>query len=343
MIGRVLAASLWVAAWAFPAAAQLTADAEKALYTAAKAEGAVNWYVAHYSTENAEKYGRAFTAKYPGIKVNVVRATSGVVFQRVVQELRSGPPQADVLATADLSHYLELKKRGQLVAYTPANSATLIEPMRKIDPDGQYHVVSYGLVTLMRRTDKVASRDAPKAWTDLHDPRWRNQISISHPSFSGSVTTWTAALNKLYGWSFFEKLEKNKPQVGRSLLDTNATLKAGERSVGMALLQAVVEDANKGEPLAPIYPSDGSVVIIGAMAIVKGSPHPNAAKLFLEFLQSEAFDRLQSQDFIEPMHENVPSRTGLVLKDIKLLQIPPEELLKVAQEIKDKWRDTFGN
>jgi iron(III) transport system substrate-binding protein len=260
-----------------------------------------------------------------------------------VQELRSGPPQGDVLASADLSHYLELKKRGQLVAFTPANSATIIEPMRKIDPDGMYHVVSFGLVTLMRRSDKVKPEDAPKSWTDLHDPRWRNQISISHPSFSGSVTTWTAALNKLYGWSYFEKLEKNKPQVGRSLLDTNATLKAGERSVGMALKQAVDEDAAKGEPLALIYPSDGSVVIIGAMAIVKGAPHPNAAKLFLEYLQSEAFDRIQSQDFFEPTHEGVPSRTGMVLKDTKLLQIPPEELLKAAPEIKDKWRDTFGN
>ncbi|MBV9835681.1 MAG: extracellular solute-binding protein [Alphaproteobacteria bacterium] len=343
MIGRMLVAALLVATWSLPAAAQLTPDAEKALYEAAKAEGSVNWYVAHYSTEIAERYGRAFTEKYPGVKVNVVRATSGVVFQRVVQELRSGPPQADVLASADISHYLELKRRGQLETYRPANSATLIEPMRRIDPDDQYHAVSFGLVVLMRRTDKVKAEDAPKAWTDLHDPRWRNQIALSHPSFSGSVTTWTAALNKAYGWSFFEKLEKNKPQIGRSLLDTNAMLKAGERTVGMALLQAAAQDQDKGEPIAPIYPTDGGVVIAGSMAIVKGAPHPNAAKLFMEYLQGEAFDRLQSQDFFEPMHEGVPSRTGLVLKNTKLLIISPEELLKAAPEVKDKWRDTFGN
>lgn len=343
MIGRMLAATLLLVAWAWPASAQLTPDAEKALYEAAKAEGSVTWYVAHYSTETAEKYGRSFTEKYPGVKVNVVRATSGVVFQRVVQELRSGPPQADVLASADISHYLELKRRGQLLAYRPANSATLIEPMRRIDPDDQYHAVSFGVVVLMRRTDKVKAEDAPKAWTDLHDPRWRNQIALAHPSFSGSVTTWTAALNQVYGWSFFEKLEKNKPQVGRSLLDTNAMLRSGERTVGMAILQAAAEDAGKGLPIAPIFPADGAVLIAGSMAIVKGAPHPNAAKLFMEYLQSEAFDRLQSQDFFEPMHEGVPSRTGLVLKNTKLLIISPTDLLKAAPEVKDKWRDTFGN
>ena len=82
MIGRMLVAALLVAAWAWPVSAQLTPDAEKALYEAAKAEGSVTWYVAHYSTETAEKFGRAFTEKYPGVKVNVVRATAGVVFQR---------------------------------------------------------------------------------------------------------------------------------------------------------------------------------------------------------------------------------------------------------------------
>ena len=94
------------------AQAQFSGDAEKALYDAAKNEGELTWYTAHYAVEQAEQYGREFTAKYPGVKCNVVRTTAHVAYQRLAQELKAGGPQVDVFASTDVSHCLELKGKG---------------------------------------------------------------------------------------------------------------------------------------------------------------------------------------------------------------------------------------
>ena len=85
------------------ALADFSGEAEKALYEAAKAEGELTWYDAHHHAELAEIYGRAFTTKYPGVKVNVVRTTANIAFQRVAQELKAGGLQCDVLSSTDIS------------------------------------------------------------------------------------------------------------------------------------------------------------------------------------------------------------------------------------------------
>ena len=81
---------------------QFAGDAEKALHEAAKKEGELTWYTAHYAVEQAEEYGREFTAKYPGVKCNVIRTTAHVAYQRLAQELKAGGPQVDRSADAAL-------------------------------------------------------------------------------------------------------------------------------------------------------------------------------------------------------------------------------------------------
>ena len=69
---------------------------------------------------------------------------------------------------------------------------------------------------LIYNSSKVKPEDAPRTWTDLLDPKWKNQVATGHPAFSGCTGVWVVALRKLYGWSYFEKLAKNNPRVGRS-------------------------------------------------------------------------------------------------------------------------------
>ena len=130
--------------------------------------------------------------------------------------------------------------------------------------------------------------DAPKNWTDLLDPKWKDNIALGHPGFSGYVGTWALTLRNQYGWDFFEKLAKNNPRVGRSINDTVTMLNAGESAIaGSGPVGTLMESAQKGNPLAMIYPTDGTVLIIAPSGIMKGSKHPNAARLFMEFLLSE--------------------------------------------------------
>ena len=326
-----------------PVAAQLAGDAEKTLYEAAKKEGQLTWYTAHYSAETAEKMAAAFMRKYPGIKVNVVRTTAHVAYQRLTQELKAGGPQVDVLGSTDISHYLELKSKGLLEKYIPVNASTVLEPLRNVDPDGFHHITSLGVIGITYNKNKVKPEDLPKSWPDLVDPKWRNQVSVGHPAFSGYVGIWVLTMTKMYGWSYFEKLEKGKPQIGRSIQDTLTMLKAGERSIAAGSIATAIEAAAKGDPLGWIYPSDGTVVIVATQGIIKGCKNLNAAKLFQEWSLSEDASKTMVEDYGEPLHSSVPPKGGTPLKDLKQLILKPEEILKGVPEIKEKWRDTFGN
>ena len=131
-------------------------------------------------------------------------------------------------------------------------------------------------------TQKVQPADAPKQWTDLLDPRWRNQVTVGHPAYSGTVGTWVVAMRKLYGWSYFERLERNRPLIGRSVNDAVGVLNAGERIVAAGPSGLSQVQAARGNPIGLVQPKDGAVLVVSPSAVMANAPHPNAARLFME-------------------------------------------------------------
>jgi iron(III) transport system substrate-binding protein len=322
--------------------ATLAPDAEKALYAAAQKEGEVTLYTAHYAADLAERFGAAFTAKYPGVKVNVVRTTAQVAYQRLTQELKSGGPQVDLFQTTDIGHCVELKGKGLLEKYIPANATTLIPALQNVDPDGFYHTTSIGIVGVTYNTSKVKPGEAPKKWQDLLDPRWKNQVSVGHPAFSGYVGIWAYEMNRLYGWDYFEKLKANAPQIGRSIQDTLTMLRAGERSVAAGATQTALEAKLRGEPIDIIYPEDGTIVVIAPSAIPKGCKHPNAAKLLLEFFSSPDASVVSLTGQQDGIHPGSTPKGAKPFQELKSLVANADALVKGIPDIKERWRDTFG-
>jgi len=148
----------------------------------------------------------------------------------------------------------------------------------------------------------------------------------------------------LYGWSYFEKLEQNKPQIGRSINDTVTALNAGERQVAAGADGSTLFSAQRGNPLAVSYPSDGSVLIIAPSAIVKGTKHPNAARLFMEYLLSVDAAKINVKHFAIPLRPEVPSPLGAKpISEIKTIRPTVAEIDKGVPEVIEQWRDTFGN
>jgi len=95
----------------------------KALEASATKEGAVTWYTGQVDAEKAEKLGKAFTARYPGIRVSVIRTTGQVAFERLSQDLKNSAPQCDVFSTTDVGHIPALKRRNVLADFVPADAA----------------------------------------------------------------------------------------------------------------------------------------------------------------------------------------------------------------------------
>ncbi|MBC9206353.1 extracellular solute-binding protein [Roseomonas aerophila] len=345
-IGRrgLLAAAAIIAAKG-PASAQTLPEHERALHEAARREGEITWYAGQLAAEPAEAVGRAFTARYPGVRANVVRSTSQVAFQRLSQDMRAGIAQCDVLSSTDYGHATFLKRQGALMEYRPRNAEQLLEFVRKAgDPDGFFHVFYIGVHPMACHKIKVSAEAAPQNWQDLLDPKWRSQLAVGHPSYSGAIGAWAVAMRKLYGWDYFVALEKNKPQIGRSSIDPVTALNAGERSIGIAVPTAsTLLSMARGNPLELIYPKDGTVVVPSPSSIQKNAPHPNAAKLFMEFATGPEYFRVTREFYNESLRPDVPPPDGAVpLESVPILVPTPQELETGVAEVKEQWRDTFG-
>jgi iron(III) transport system substrate-binding protein len=319
-----------------------------ALGLAAPARGAVDdsvtWYVSQFDAEQAEAMGKAFTATYPGIRVDVVRVTGQVAFQRLQMDIRNKTPHCDVFSASDISHMAILKERGELTQYTAANAAGLAPTYRALSDEGWYYVNNAARFVLIRNRDRVTAEAAPKTWTDLLDPKWKGQVALAHPAFSGGMGTWVLAVTKLYGWSYFEKLAANNPRIGRSAVDPVTLLTAGECLVSPTYGPAAYHGIDKGNPIAVDQAADGVVVVVFPSAIPARAPHPEAAKVFLEWLLSEAVSKRIAADGSDPIRASVPPRPGVPpLEAGKVIQLSVAEIRKGVPEIIEKWRDTFGS
>jgi iron(III) transport system substrate-binding protein len=317
---------------------------EKELYDAARKEGELTWYTSHSDDITAQALGRSFEQAYPGLKVNVLRTTAQVAYQRITQEIKASAIQCDVLSSTDLGHSVELKAKGAFEKYVPENSSGVLDIYKGYDPDGFYHVTSAGMIGIGYNTAKVKASDVPKNWTDLLDPKWKDNIALGHPGFSGYVGTWALTMRNQYGWEFFEKLAKNNPRVGRSIVDTVTMLNAGESAIaGSGPVGVLLDSVKKGNPLAMVYPIDGTVLIIAPSSIMKGAKHPNAARLFMEFLMSEAASRIWVEHYNESMRPEVSAVAGAVsAKDLKTIRPTVAEITKGVPEVIKQWRETFG-
>jgi iron(III) transport system substrate-binding protein len=340
MLSRRHAAIGLVAAAALPGRSHADmATLEKA----ARDEGELTWYVAQMDTESAEMFGRAFTAAYPGIRVEIIRVTGQVVMQRLMLDIKNHTPHCDVFSTTDPSHMPILKERGELMQFRPEGFVNMRPQFQAQSDADWYHATNAGRWILVNNRDKVPLGAAPRAWTDLLDPKWKGQVSVAHPAFSGGAGIWALAMKKLHGWRFFEDLAKNDPRVGRSTIDTVTLLSAGECQVGPTFAPNAYRGIDKGNPIAITQPSDGVVVMTFPSAIPAHAPHPNAARLFMEWTLRPEWSTLIAADGSEPINVQVSPRADEPALDTQIVLAPTvAEIRAGVPEVIERWRDTFG-
>jgi len=343
IITRRAAVAGIAAASAVPLARRAHADLA-ALEDAARKEGTLTLYVAQMSGEAAEDMGRIFTRKYPGISVTVISTTGQVAYQRVLQELKNSTPQSDVFCSTDNSHYPALKARNALAQYKPQNAGALAPPFVGLGDEGFYIHATASLQIMVYHTRNVKADEVPKNWTDLLNPKWKGRVATGHPAFSGYFGQWVVAMRKLYGWDFFEKLAKQNPRIGRSGNDPIAMLNAGESLIGTGPVSTSVQNIEKGNPIGFIYPTDGTLLCYGPAAVMAAAPHPNAARLFLEWLLSEDYAAACVKWHLEPVRADAPQMQGTKrLSEIKLIRLTQPEIANGIPEVIEQWRDTFGS
>jgi iron(III) transport system substrate-binding protein len=261
-----------------------------------------------------------------------------------MQELKNQTPQCDVFSSTDIAHYPALRKRGALARYEPENAGALAAPFHGLGEDGYYYPVIASLQGMIYRNDRVTGASVPRRLTDLLDPKWKGQIATGHPAFSGYFGQFVVAVRDLYGWEFFEKLAKNNPRIGRSAGDPITLLNGGECLLGLSAASVSLQTAEQGNPIGFVYPEDGTLLTVGPSAVLAGAPHPNAGRLFLEWLLSMEFAEACAKQHMVPVREGAPPMAGgKPLSEIKVLTLTTDRIAKGIAEVVEQWRDTFGN
>lgn len=331
-----------VAAAAVTPRLALSSSQIDALYAAAREEGEITWYIVPLTSESAEEAGAKFTELFPGVRVNVVRSTAGVAFQRLNQDIETGIRNCDVFTTSNLSHALNLKSRDLLMPYRPEGIVNLIPEFQNSDPDDMFQAAMASGVGLVYNSNEVSDEEAPRNWLDLLDPKWQDKIAIGHPGFSGFVGIWAVKMRELYGWEFFERMEAQRPYIGRSIIDVSTTTAAGETVVGAASNGSSLIAASRGNPVKVNYPTDGTVVVTSPTCILSNAPNPNAARLFSEFLTGTEFAQVVANGFGTPILAGAQVLEGVTpLDQIPIITATLEQLEEIPGLAED-FRDTFG-
>jgi iron(III) transport system substrate-binding protein len=324
-------------------AATLPAPAQDARLAEAQREGKVVWHTA-LALDSAQRLATRFEQTYPGIKVEVNRSGSERILQRIMQELGAGIKNADVVNTSDTGHYVFFKRKGLLARYTPAGAERLSPLFR--DAEGMAWGWRAFPLVIPYNTKQVSAADAPKTWKDLLDPRWKDKLVVAHPGYAGSVITQILALVNLYGWDYWTQLAKNRPMLVQSIHDPARTVVAGERAAGIngADYGLLYTERRKGSPIAAVYPRDGVVLVFSPTAIMSFAPHPNAARLFTDFIFTREIQQVMAE--AEGLYAAHPEVTYPAdrpkLGDLKVLTVDPEEIERRTEEVKKRFVELFG-
>jgi iron(III) transport system substrate-binding protein len=329
-----LVASL-VACWAGSCAPALAADTVD--LQAAKREGRVVWYTS-VPIETAQKVADLFEAK-TGIKVELFRSGGSNLLRRFQQEAEGGQIFADVLTHSEPAAARAMARKNMFVAFKPADFDKV--PAAVKDPDGYYIAQRLNVEALYLRADKLPAPERPRSWADLADPKYKGKMVMADPSFTSLQVTVVGMLAKTYGWDYYEKLRRNEIMLVQGNQQVADMVKRGERVIAVGADSAYVGDGRKeGFAIPTIYPTDGAFVIPSPSSVVKGSPHPNAAKALAEFMLSGTVQKLFPLEHLYSARTDIGGPDGSPpLGEIKIFPIDYDYIEAETARIKKRFAE----
>jgi iron(III) transport system substrate-binding protein len=324
---------------AAPSAAPSVSEID-ALYEAAKGEGALVFY-SSFEIDQIENLIKGFNAKYPEIKVEYLRGDS--LEEQIASEVAAGTPSADTVSSTARRTYAGLKD-GWIESYVPPESLTLPEEFQL--PSGEAVNIGQNITTFAWNTECVKPGEEPKDWEDLVDPKWAGKVAIQDPLQGGGVTSWLRTLYYEWGeakWAdYMAKLIAQKPIYG-NYTATQETLASGEACIMPAAYPTFIEPLKKdGAPLEWGVPASWGITTTNTMPLVKNARHPNAAKLWLNWIASEDGQKTFAAGGGYPIRPGTATADYDRLNGIKLVQSPFLKFEEDADFWTAKIKELFG-
>ena len=285
---------------------------------AAKQEGMLVSYGMSDDWVNFENIFKAIESKY-GLKHTDTDMTSAEEITKLLAE-RNAP----VMDIADIGYDFlgRLLENNLAMAYKNASADKIPEAFK--DKDGRWAAAYWGAISFLVNTDKV--KTAPETWNDLLKPDYKDMVCSRDPRVSTYATASVLAAayangggeeNVQPGLDWFKKL-RDTGNLRKGVVLNVASVQKGECPISLVYdFDGFAKRDATGLPLKVIIPKDGTVGMIFAQYINAVAPHPNAAKLAIDYLFSDEGQVMLAQGYAHP------SRKVALPADVSA-KMPPE-------------------
>ena len=263
-------------------------DDWNAIVDAAKKEQRVVLYTALVGDPTLMAITRAFTAKY-GIAVEILEGRGSDLRERQRVEQAAGRFLSDVTFTSEGLARLIAREDKSLVVHEPTPNLGALKPTFARYTDGGLFApvmtIAYGMLA---NTNLIKTEDMPKAWADLADPKWKGKIlSDDTRAIGGGYLMFFVQLNApTLGETFHEALARNEPQFTRDMREAGRRVARGEFPLYSPFILTEISNL-RGLPVKLIVPAEGCPFVLYGNALSRNAPHPNAARLYIDYWLSE--------------------------------------------------------
>jgi len=306
-----------------------------------------------YDADQAEVYIAAFEASHPDIDVQWVRLSSGQVLARIRAEAAN--PQASLWFGGSNTSHIAAAQDGLLAPYKES-LAWQYMPAQFKDPDGLWIGLYVGYIGFVSNTDFLAKAgvEAPTSWDDLLKPAFKNEISLAYPFSSGTAYTTLAGMLTAIGspdpgfdaqddayLAAFDKQVHHYNESGSACITQAGQ---GEVGIGIGFSHDILsKGVAKGYPVVMTFPKEGTSYEIGGMALIKGGPEPELAKIFYDWALSKEAQDLYKQFYRIPLNPVAELAEGSVTAtDVKVLPVDLVWYGEHTDEIVDHWHEVTG-
>jgi iron(III) transport system substrate-binding protein len=232
--------------------------------------------------------------KYDVESTKTVGLTSEIIAE-------AGRPRCDLFWNNEILNTLRLEKLGLLEAYrSPAGE---VFESRWKSPDGTWYGFAARARVLLVNKNLADGASAPRSINDLADSKWRGKVAIAKPLF-GTTATHAACLFAYWGderaKDFFRRLKANDVQVLGGNKRVAEEVSTGRLAFGLTDTDDAMVEVERGMPVQIVYPDQGAdglgtLFIPNTVSIVKGRPHPEAARQLLDYLLSPKVETALSE------------------------------------------------
>lgn len=324
--------------------ADVALASDPALVAAAKKEGGLVVYGC--DPPQTPVYIAAFQKKYPDIKVSSYIAGCWQLYNRHITERGAGKQSADVffsledvLTKMDDEKLLDPYKSPELKNF-PADAA----------PAGKnWQRVKALILGVGANRQYLNGMQPPQDWVDFTTPKkeWQNQITFYDPRTSSAAFSLLAALVQNFGESKAMSIYQGLVKSGAELTPTTpaglSKMLSGERPLMFYVVNNHYSGAvAKGAPLEFILPKSGTVMTPFAVSVLAGAPHPNAAKLFVDFMMSDAQDIIVKANEYALRNGSAPPKGMPQLSKVKVLPLDIDSALKQQTQLIQSWQKATG-